>query len=134
MWIALIALTVGVVIGVWMPYTLTPDMAPYIAIAIVAALDSVFGGIAAYMTKKFDILIFFTGFFSNVLLAAGLVYMGNIIGINLMLAAIVIFGSRMFQNFAIMRHEILGRYTKKERENYKKNVDRKALHRKARTR
>ena len=110
--IALIAVALGVVIGLYMPYNLTSEMSPYVAIAIVAALDSVFGGVAAYMQQRFNIKVFFTGFFSNALLAALLAYIGNKLGINLSLAAIVIFGTRMFQNFAIMRHLLLEKATK----------------------
>jgi len=112
MWIALAAVIVGIILGFWMPYNLTPEMAPYVAIAIVAALDSVFGGVTAYMKKQFNMTIFFTGFFTNALLAAGLAYLGHILGINLALAAIVIFGTRMFQNFASMRYILLERYRK----------------------
>jgi len=115
MLVSAIAIVIGIIIGLLMPYNLTPDMAPYVAIAIVAALDSVFGGITAHMQKRFNMTIFFTGFFSNALLAAALVYIGNMIGINLMLAAIVIFGTRMFNNFAVMRYAILEKYNKKNK-------------------
>ncbi|MCL2838946.1 MAG: DUF1290 domain-containing protein [Oscillospiraceae bacterium] len=117
MWIAIGAAVVGIILGIWMPYNLTPEMSPYVAISIIAALDSVFGGVAAHMKKTFNITVFFTGFFSNALLAAGLAYLGTVLGINLALAAIVIFGTRMFQNFATMRHillEKLGKRQKKE--------------------
>jgi len=116
MWLALGAVVVGIILGIWMPYNLTPEMAPYLAIAIVAALDSVFGGVTAYMKKQFDKTIFFTGFFSNALLAAGLAYLGNVLGVNLMLAAIVIFGWRMFRNFAAMRYTALEKYRKRKEE------------------
>ena len=116
MWIALAAIAVGIILGIWMPYNLTPEMAPYVAIAIVAALDSVFGGIAAYLKKTFNMTVFFTGFFSNALLAAALVYIGNLLGVNLMLAAIVVFGWRMFQNLATMRYAILEKYSNKKQE------------------
>ena len=113
MWIALGAIALGIVLGIWMPYNLTPEIAPYVAIAIVAALDSVFGGIAAYMKKNFNITVFFTGFFSNALLAVGFVYMGNIIGIDIMLAAVVVvFALRMFKNLATIRYAILEKYNK----------------------
>ena len=114
MLLALIAIVVGIIIGFWMPYNLTPEMAPYMAIAIVAALDSVFGGVTAYIKKQFDIMIFFTGFFSNALLAAALAYVGDILGISnlMMLAIIVVFAIRMFKNFASMRYILLERYRK----------------------
>jgi len=118
MWISLAAIAVGIVLGIYMPYNLTPDMAPYVAIAIVAALDSVFGGIVSHVKKNFNITIFFTGFFSNALLAVGFVYMGNIIGIDIMginimfLAVVVAFVLRMFKNLATIRYAILEKYNK----------------------
>ena len=127
-WIALAATAVGIVLGIWMPYNLTPEMSPYVAIAIVAALDTVIGGITAYMKKKFDMTIFFTGFFTNMLLAVALVYIGDMIGTNLiMIGVIVAFVIRMFQNFATMRYIILERYQArkiaKTTENLEKNED-----------
>jgi len=116
MWIAIGAAVVGIILGIWMPYNLTPEMAPYVAIAIVAALDSVFGGITAHMKKKFNIMVFFTGFFLNALLAAGLVYIGHVIGINvIIIAVLVVFVFRMFQNFANMRHILLDKPAKREK-------------------
>jgi len=132
MWIALAAVAVGIVAGLWMPYNLTPAMAPYVAIAIVAAIDSVFGGIAARMKKQFDIMIFFTGFFSNALLAAAIVYMGYIIGIDIMfMAVVVVFALRMFQNLAAMRYAILEKYSKKSPIPNHRNHNRRILHKRA---
>ena len=116
MWISLAAIAVGIILGIWMPYILTPNMAPYVAIAIVAALDSVLGGIAAYIKKNFNITVFFTGLFSNALLAVGFVYIGNIIGIDIMLiAVVVVFALRMFKNLATIRYAILEKYKKIEK-------------------
>ena len=110
--IPLIATAIGIFIGIWMPYNLTPDMAPYVAIAIVAALDSVFGGFTARIQKRFDMLVFFTGFFSNALLAAGFVYLGNLLGISLItIAVVVVFVWRIFQNLAVMRYAALDKYS-----------------------
>jgi len=132
MWIALAAVAVGVVAGIWIPYELTPGMAPYVAVAIVAAIDSVFGGIAAAMKKQFNITVFFTGFFSNALLAAAIVYMGYVIGIDIMfLAVVVVFALRMFQNLAAMRYAILEKYSKKSSIPNHRNNNRKILHQRA---
>ena len=132
MWIALAAIAVGIVAGLWMPYNLTPAMAPYVAIAIVAAIDSVFGGIASAMKKQFDITIFFTGFFSNALLAAAIVYMGYIIGLDIMfLAVVVVFALRMFKNLATMRYAVLEKYSKKSPVPNHRNNNRRILHKRA---
>jgi len=86
---------------------LPQDYAKYMSVAALAALDSVFGGIRAAMEEKFNHGIFVSGFFSNALLAAGLTFIGDRLGIDLYLAAVVAFGVRLFQNLAIIRRYIL---------------------------
>jgi len=105
--LALVGLGLGALFGLYIPVTLPQDYAKYMSVAALAALDSVFGGIRAAFEDKFDQDIFVTGFFSNSLLAAGLTYIGDRLGIELYLAAVVAFGVRLFQNLAIVRRYIL---------------------------
>jgi len=105
--LAVLGLGVGIVIGFNIPMVLPQDYAKYMSVAALAALDSVFGGIRAAMEEKFDHGIFVSGFFSNALLAAGLTFIGDRLGIDLYLAAVVAFGVRLFQNLAIIRRYIL---------------------------
>lgn len=105
--LAVIGLGIGIVIGFNIPVFLPQDYAKYMSVAALAALDSVFGGIRAAMEDKFDHAIFVSGFFSNALLAAGLTFIGDRLGIDLYLAAVVAFGVRLFQNLAIIRRHIL---------------------------
>lgn len=105
--LSLIGLAVGIAVGLNMPLVLPQAYAKYMSVAALAALDSVFGGIRAAMEEHFDNTIFITGFFSNTLLAAGLAYFGERLGIDLYLAAIVAFGVRLFQNLAIIRRHLL---------------------------
>jgi len=112
--IPIFGLIVGILVGVFIPYTI-PDMySSYVAVAILAALDSVFGGIAATVQKKFNMPIFLSGFFGNALLAAALAYIGDQMGIQLYLAAVFAFGNRLFLNFAIIRRFLLNKYIKKD--------------------
>lgn len=106
-WLALAGLAVGIIIGFNIPLVLPHAYAKYMSVAALAALDSVFGGIRAAMEDNFDNVIFITGFFSNALLAAGLAFFGERLGIDLYLAAVVAFGVRLFQNLAIIRRHIL---------------------------
>jgi small basic protein len=76
-------------------------------LAVLAALDSVFGGVRASMEGRFDNAIFLSGFFSNALLAAGLVFIGDRLGVELYTAAIVAFGVRLFQNLGTIRRHLL---------------------------
>lgn len=110
----IIGLLIGVFVGVFIPYNIPPDYSKYMAVAILACLDSVFGGIAAMLQEKFDMKIFVSGFFSNALLAAGLAYIGDKLGADVYLAAVFVFGNRLFINFAIIRRYLLNKYTKKD--------------------
>lgn len=104
MWlIVLFCLALGIFIGFQLPIFIPVVFAKYMSIAILAILDSVFGGIRAYMESVFDTEIFLSGFITNALLAAGLAYLGDRLGVELYLAAVVAFGVRLFQNLAIIR-------------------------------
>lgn len=110
----LLGLIVGILMGIFIPYNIPYQYSNHVAVAILAALDSVFGGIAATLQGKFDMKIFLSGFFGNSLLAAGLAYMGDQLGIQIYLAAIFAFGNRLFLNFAIIRRFLLNKYSKKD--------------------
>ncbi|HBC91870.1 MAG TPA: DUF1290 domain-containing protein [Pelotomaculum sp.] len=107
LWLALISLAAGIAVGLNLPLVLPQAYAKYMSVAALAALDSVFGGIRAAMEEHFDNTIFITGFFSNALLAAGLAFFGERLGMDLYLAAVVAFGVRLFQNLAIIRRYLL---------------------------
>lgn len=114
--IPIIGFIIGIAIGTFLPYDIPSQYSNYVAVAILAALDSVFGSIVANLQKKFDLKIFITGFFGNALLAAGLAYIGDKLGIVIYLAAIFAFGNRLFLNFAIIRRILLDKYSKKASE------------------
>lgn len=107
MWLAALGLILGIVIGLVSPISMPPAYIKYMSVAVLAAMDSVFGGVRAGMEKKFDDMVFITGFFSNTLLAAGLAYVGERLGVELYTAAIFAFGVRIFQNLAIIRRHLL---------------------------
>ncbi len=110
--IPIIGLLLGVVLGFVVPYHISSQYSPYLAISILAALDSVFGGITASIQGNFNIKVFISGFFGNALLAALLTYLGKKLDVDINLAAIVVFGTRLFQNFAILRRFLLNKYLK----------------------
>lgn len=102
-WLPVLGLVVGVAIGLVTDVNIPAAYSSYLSIAIIAALDTVFGGIRASMQKSFDGTVFITGFFSNTLVAALLAYIGVQLGVDLYLAAVVAFGVRLFQNIAVIR-------------------------------
>lgn len=104
---ALIGILIGAIVGFLLPYTYNTAYSLYISVAILACLDSVFGGVRANLENTFSIRIFVSGFFGNALLAAFLAYIGDRLGVPLYYAAIFTFGSRLFDNFAKIRRLII---------------------------
>ncbi len=100
-------LLLGIIIGLAFPISVPFEYAKFMSVALLAALDSVFGGLRAGSEEKFDNTIFITGFFTNALLAAGLVWIGERLGIDLYYVALLAFGLRIFQNLAIIRRYFL---------------------------
>lgn len=107
-----LASILGVFVGLNAPM-ISYTYSNYLAIAIIAALDSVFGGIASVMLKKFDMGIFISGFFGNAILAILLTVLGQKLNVDIYLAAIVVFVWRMFTNLGIIRRYYVEKWTKK---------------------
>lgn len=114
MLVAVIGAIIGVVIGFAFPVYIPAQYSQYVAVGILAALDSVVGGMAAETEKKFSLKIFISGFLMNVLLAGLLTYLGVMLDLDLYLAAVVTFGMRVFQNFAKTRRSLLKLPLKKD--------------------
>lgn len=104
---AIVGLIVGVILGLIWNINIPPQFSPYISVAIFACLDSVFGAVRASMEKSFRDDIFITGFFGNSILAVLLVFLGDKLGVPIYLAAVIVFGSRIFGNFSIIRRIFL---------------------------
>src|SRR5574344_677629 len=109
----LIGAVIGVVLGFVLP-TVPYTVSKYLAIGIVAALDSVFGGIASNIKKNFDVKVFVSGFFVNAILAILLTFLGQKLNVDIYLAAIVVFVGRMFNNLGIIRRYYLGKLPNKK--------------------
>ena len=102
---------VGALIGIYAPI-ISYTYSSYLAIAIIAALDSVFGGITSVINKNFDLKIFVTGFFGNAILSILLTILGQKLNVDIYLAAIVVFVGRMFVNLAIIRRYYVDKWIK----------------------
>ena len=120
--IMIIACILGVVVGLNAPM-ISYTYSSYLAIAIIAALDSVFGGVASVINKKFDMKIFISGFFGNAILAILLTMLGEKLNIDIYLAAIVVFVGRMFNNLGIIRRYYVEKWTEKIRNKSKKEEE-----------
>jgi small basic protein len=106
--IAAIGLVIGVIAGVVFHPTVPAGLAPYLPIAVVAALDAVFGGVRALLDGIFDDKVFVVSFVSNVLVAALIVYLGDQLGVGSQLTTgvVVVLGIRIFSNAAAIRRHI----------------------------
>jgi len=112
--IIIIAIIIGIVMGLLVPYNLNAQTLQYIAVAIIAVLDSVFGAVLANYEKRFNLVIFLTGLSTNAILAVALTFVGNILGIDMSFASVIVFGTRIFNNLAKIRYHILDKYFEKK--------------------
>lgn len=108
----LIGLLVGLVAGVLFPWAIPSQYSLYVAAGLLAALDSALGGFRARIKGEFKLL---SGTVGNTAIAAFLTWLGQKLGIPLYLAAVVVFGTRMFQNFAEIRRELLTSRQKRDK-------------------
>jgi small basic protein len=108
--IGIAALVVGIVLGLVFHPSVPEVIQPYLPIAVVAALDAVFGGLRAYLERIFDPKVFVVSFVFNVLVAALIVYVGDQLGVGTQLstAIIVVLGIRIFGNTAALRRRLFG--------------------------
>ncbi|TAA68705.1 small basic family protein [Planococcus salinarum] len=114
MWLSILGLILGVSLGLLTDIRIPPEYANYLSIAVLAALDTLFGGIRAHLQQVYDDKVFVSGFFFNIMLAAGLAFLGVHLGVDLYLAAIFAFGVRLFQNIAVIRRILLNKWTEKK--------------------
>jgi small basic protein len=120
--IAVIGLLIGIILGFVLDVNISDKLSPYMSVAILACLDSVFGAIRGNLSKNFQADIFISGFFGNALLAAGLAYLGDKLGIPIYMAAVIVFGGRIFDNFAIIRRLLLEEFKIWRKNRSKKNL------------
>ena len=123
----LLALALGFALCYIPASGLHPDegLARYTAIAIIAGLDTILGGIRAWSSDDFDDVVFVSGFFANAVLAMGLVWLGEKLGLEtgfgdmrisvMMVAAVVVFGSRILNNLAAIRRLLIQQWRERRK-------------------
>lgn len=122
----ILALLIGFILF-WVPthgLQANETLARYAAIAILAGLDTILGGLRASMQNKFDSAVFISGFFVNVLLAAGLLWLGGYFALEtgvgegkisvMLIATVVIFSGRILNNLAALRRLMIERFREKK--------------------
>ena len=107
MWIPLAGLLLGILLGLVLQVSVSFEFARYTAVGIIAALDSVLGAIRAELDGTFSERIFLSGFITNALVAVMLTFVGDRLGLDLYLVALIRFGFGIFQNVALIRRHFL---------------------------
>ena len=103
----LFGLILGLIAGFLSPWTIPGQYSLYAAAGLLAALDSALGGVRSRLKGEFKLDVYLSGTVGNAAIAVCLTWLGDKLGIPLYLAAVVVFGTRMFQNFGEIRRELL---------------------------
>jgi small basic protein len=108
--IPVIGLVAGVVLGLVLQPSVPGWLEPYLPIAVIAALDAVFGGVRAALEGIFNDKVFVVSFAFNAVVAALIVFLGNQLGVGAQLTTgvVVVLGLRIFSNVAAIRRHLLG--------------------------
>lgn len=115
MWYLIAGLLVGVLVGLNVPWVVPAILARYMAVSLLAGVDTALGGLRASLEGEFNTVIFATGFVGNAVLSAAFVYLGDVLGIELYLAAVVALGVRIFNNLGVTRRHLVNHWTGESR-------------------
>jgi small basic protein len=106
----LLGLIAGLILGLFLQVDIPPAYSTYVAVAILAIIDSIMGAVVANMKNEYNSRLFVTGLLGNGIIAVAVVALGDQLNLPLNLAAVFAFGNRIFLNFSIMRRIMLVRY------------------------
>ena len=107
MLLPLAGLLVGVLLGYVLNFQVGFELSRYSAVAILAALDSVLGAVRAELDGVYNNRIFISGFVTNAIVAVILTFIGDRLGLDLYLVALITFGLRIFNNVALIRRHFI---------------------------
>jgi small basic protein len=106
--IPVLGLVAGLAVGLFLDPSVPVWLQPYLPIAVIAALDAVFGAIRAILDGIFNDKVFVVSFLSNVVVAAFIVFLGDQLGVGSQLSTgvVVVLGVRIFSNVASNRRHL----------------------------
>ena len=121
---ALVGILLGVLIGFEVQYSIPLAYTKYTAVVLIGILDALFGAIRAETTKdQYNAWIFITGLIFNIILAIVITYLGEKLGLDLYLAATVVFTFRIFSNVGISRRALLQNFIDKKKKKQETTVE-----------
>jgi small basic protein len=112
MWLPVAGLILGVALGFLFSVEIPLGYVKYTAIAILAAIDTILGGLRAQVEDRFQLAVFLSGFVMNAAFAALLAGIGDLLGLDIYLGAVIAFSIRIFDNVGFIRRDMLMRYLK----------------------
>ena len=112
--IPLIGVSIGVVVGLILPWEIPVLYKSYTALAILATVDAIFGGMRAQLEGDYIFSKFIVRFFANAIAAVALAYFGTVLGIDIYMGAVVAFSIRLFNNLSLIREFLIIRYRHRE--------------------
>ncbi len=115
MWMALIGLIIGILLGFRFPVSIPPELARYTAVGLLGILDSILGALRADLDKDYNQTIFLSGLIMNMLLGTAVTYLGDALALDLYLAVIIVFMLRIFSNISGIRYHILDKLIERAR-------------------
>lgn len=113
---AFLGILFGVTVGLLFHVEVPLEYARYSAVVLLGLLDAVFGAIRAEIVdKSYDTVVFASGLLFNAILAIVTTYLGEKLGLNLYLAATVVFMFRIFQNVGVTRRVLLDQWIRAQK-------------------
>lgn len=106
--LAVFGLLLGAILALIIRPDVPADLTRYVAMVVVAAIDSAFGGARSWLEKTFNDRVFLISFVLNAAVAAALVWVGDQLAADVSTAVVVVFGIRIFQNVAAIRRRVFG--------------------------
>jgi len=110
MYLIIVGLALGVIIGTFLRFDIPPEYARYTAVAIVGILDSLFGAIKASVESKYNTIVFSTGLAFNMIIAVLITFLGDKLNLDLYLAILITFTIRIFANIGMIKSSTIDRY------------------------
>lgn len=107
----LVGIFLGIMLGAIIRYAIPPELTRYTAVAIIGVLDAIFGALRAEVVdKNYNFGIFITGLIFNIILAVAITFLGDKMGLDLYLAASVVFTFRIFNNVGVTRRVLVEKW------------------------
>lgn len=120
---ALLGILLGILLGLGINVTIPVIYTKFSAVILIGILDALFGAIRAEITRdQYNAVIFISGLFFNIILALVITYLGDKLGLDLYLAATVVFTFRIFSNVGITRRALLQRWLEKRKKSKEETI------------